>query len=880
MKKGLVIIITLLSFLQSSASHISGGELFYEYLGSGSSANSSKYKITIRLFSDCHPLEPLNTQVLEDEVVVIGIYKNNGLTLQSTVPLELQLPISKIELNTSTIPCLVNAPEVCFRIAIFTATVDLAVSADDYVLSWIRCCRPDNIANLSVTSGSGATYTTKIPGTATLPTGNNSSPEFAVKDAALVCQNKDFILDFGASDPDGDNISYSFCEAYSGGTVFDPDPGGPLGGGIPKKLELDSLPYKAPFSGSSPLGPLVRINPVTGKITGTAPATGRYVINVCATESRNGKVINVHRKDFILEVGNCDFAAAEPLPLSGVWCKDFAVKFSNNNTSSAIQSYHWDFGVPGAASDEAAPVYTYADTGVYTVKLTVQGVRGCLDEASTTIGVYPGFKPDFNLTGSCFQTPFVFKDQSTNNYGAINSWKWDFGDISTTSDVSAIQNPTYTYSDSGTRNVKLVVTNSKGCIDSITKPAEVKNVALLTLPFKDTLICSIDTLALYAAGTGTFTWTPAYNIINLTSSDPVVFPKQTTTYSVSVIDPGGCVNKDSVKVNVLNSITVNAGADTSICRTDSVTLRAEGSGLQYKWKPLSGLITNPAIKNPIARPDTTTTYIVTANLGKCEATDAIQVKVTPYPRALAGSDVTICYGNTTQLTANITGASFAWSPENSLVSSNTLTPVATPQLTTSYILTAHDTLGCPKPGSDTIIVTVTPPVNAFAGNDTVVIANQPLQLNASGGSSYAWTPASGMSDPSIANPVVILSAAYDSITYKVRVGAAGGCFAEDELKVKVFKTGPDIFIPTAFTPNSDGKNDILKPVPVGIKAFDYFRIYNRWGQMVYSTSTPGSGWDGTAGGKEQATGTYVFIAQATDYLGKPIFKKGTIVLIR
>ncbi|MEJ7682256.1 MAG: gliding motility-associated C-terminal domain-containing protein [Segetibacter sp.] len=338
--------------------------------------------------------------------------------------------------------------------------------------------------------------------------------------------------------------------------------------------------------------------------------------------------------------------------------------------------------------------------------------------------------------------------------------------------------------------------------------------------------------------------------------------------------------KDSIKVNVLTSVTVDAGADTSICRTDSITLRAASSGIKYRWTPLSGLISSSNIKNPIARPDTTTTYIVTANLGKCVATDAVRVKVTPYPQAHAGPDVTICYGNSTPLTANITGASFAWSPEISLLHSNTLTPVANPLSTTSYILTVHDTLGCPKPGSDTIVITVTPPVNAFAGNDTVVIANQPLQLNATGGSSYAWTPATGMSDPSIANPIVILSAAYDSIIYKVRVGAAGGCFAEDELKVKVFKSGADIFIPTAFTPNGDGKNDILKPVPVGIKAFDYFRIYNRWGQMVYSTSTFGNGWDGTVGGKEQATGTYVFMAQATDYLGKRIFKKGTIVLIR
>lgn len=880
MKKFVAYIVSLLYFLPASASHISGGELFYEYIGPGSSANSSKYKLTMRLFRDCHPADP-NVQLLDGEVVVVGIYHNGDSTLQSSVPLQLIRPIPEITLNTSSIPCLTSAPEVCFQVGLFTGEVELPASEDGYLLSWIRCCRRNNIANLSAATGIGATFTTSIPGTSILPAQHNSSPQFAIKDTALVCQNKNFTLDFGATDPDGDAITYYFCDAYTGGTINDPDPGGPGGNGIPGKLVLSPLPYKAPFSGSSPLGTGVTINAATGKITGKAPSTGSYVINVCATEWRNGRAINIHHKDFILEVGNCDFATAEPLPVSGAWCKDSTVRFSNNNTSSAIQSYHWEFGVPGATSDEAAPAYKYADTGVYTIKLTVNGVGGCVDTATTTIGFYPGFRPDFDVAGSCFQTPFVFKDKSTTaNIGIINSWAWNFGDPSGSADVSSAQNPTYTYSDSGTRNVKLVVTSSKGCIDSITRPIAVKNVAALTLPFKDTLICSIDTLALQAVGTGAFTWSPAYNIVNSTSANAFVYPKQTTTYVVSVTDEGGCVNKDSVKINVLDSITVDAGADTSICRTDSLKLTALSSGLQYHWSPLTGLITNPGIRNPIARPDTTTTYIVTANLGKCEATDAVRVKVAPYPQAAAGRDVIICYGSSARLSGSITGASFAWSPQNFLTNANTLTPVANPPSTASYILTVYDTLGCPKPGRDTAVVTVIPPVNAFAGNDTSVVANQPLQLNATGGNMYTWSPATGMDNPDIANPVVTLSAAYDSVVYKVRVGTDGGCFAEDEMKVKVFKTGPDIFIPTAFTPNGDGKNDVLKPLPVGIKTFKYFRVYNRWGQMVYSTSAIGSGWDGTFNGKEQATGTYVFMAQATDYLGKQISKKGTIVLIR
>ncbi len=96
----------------------------------------------------------------------------------------------------------------------------------------------------------------------------------------------------------------------------------------------------------------------------------------------------------------------------------------------------------------------------------------------------------------------------------------------------------------------------------------------------------------------------------------------------------------------------------------------------------------------------------------------------------------------------------------------------------------------------------------------------------------------------------------------------------------MYKTQPDIFIPTAFTPNNDGKNDILKPIPVGITRIDFFRIYNRFGQLIYETKEYLKGWDGNVAGTPQASGTYVFSAQGVDYTGKTIFKKGTVVLIR
>ena len=126
----------------------------------------------------------------------------------------------------------------------------------------------------------------------------------------------------------------------------------------------------------------------------------------------------------------------------------------------------------------------------------------------------------------------------------------------------------------------------------------------------------------------------------------------------------------------------------------------------------------------------------------------------------------------------------------------------------------------------------------------------------------------------------MLGAQYDSMTYKVKVGTSEGCYAYDDIKVTVFKTQPDIFVPTAFTPNNDGLNDVLRPKAVGMKQFNYFKVFDRWGVMVFNTTQEGQGWNGTYSGAAQPSGTYVFVAQGVDYVGKLITKKGTVVLIR
>jgi gliding motility-associated-like protein len=171
---------------------------------------------------------------------------------------------------------------------------------------------------------------------------------------------------------------------------------------------------------------------------------------------------------------------------------------------------------------------------------------------------------------------------------------------------------------------------------------------------------------------------------------------------------------------------------------------------------------------------------------------------------------------------------------------------------------------------------VRPKINAFAGRDTSVVIGQPLQFSGSGAPYFKWSPPTGLNRNDISNPIALLN---ESITFIMTAYTEEGCFATDTVKVKVFKTGPDIFVPNAFTPTG-GHNRIFRPIPVGISNFEFFRVYNRWGQLVYSTNEAGKGWDGTISGKMQDPGSFVWMVQGVDFTGKTVFKKGTMVLIR
>lgn len=857
-----LLIVVFLVCSVAEARHIAGGEMSYEYLGAGSGSNL-RYRITLKLYRDCY-----SGGAQLDGAAAITIYPSGSATPLRNLSVVLTRRVTT-QLTTAG-PCIDNPPVICYEIGYYIQEVELPISAGGYTVAYQRCCRIEGISNVTNSGNAGATYAATIPGTNILATApQNTSASFNAKDTVVICADNGFFYDFSASDVDGDELSYEFDFAFDGGSQTNPQPSQAAG------PPYNPINYAFPFSGGSPLGSKVTINPKTGVISGIAPSSGIYVITVVVVERKQGVVVNRHRKDLHIKVAPCSIAAATLDP-EYINCKDYTITIRNKSASSLINSYYWDFGAPGnrdTSRDEIA-TYTYADTGTYNVMLITNRGQDCSDTAFTTVRIYPKFIPKFSFLEGCKNVPIQFKDETKSNYGKVNYWKWTFGNPQFNPDTSAAQNPMYTYPTTGSYLVQLIVGASVGCRDTIENTINILDKPTIRLT-NDTLICSIDTLKLSAIGNGSFTWSPNYMINNLNVPDPLVSPDKPTMYYAKLTSAPGCENIDSVFVDVRTSVTVFAGNDTTICLTDSIQFKPITEGLQIEWLPPADF-KDPTQKNAVAFPKGTTTYTINVNLGKCGASDQIKVTTVPYPKIQAIADTFICFGNTLPLLA--TGAeTYRWFPANFVSNNSIANPIAAPRTSTAFIVAGYETKGCPKPSFDTVRVRVVPKVLANAGRDTSIVRGQPLQLTATGGTLYEWSPTTGLSDPSIPNPIATLN---NSITYIVKVFEPEGCFSLDTINVKVFQTDPDIFVPTAFTPNNDKKNDKLTPIPVGMKSLDFFRVYNRFGQLVFSTTTIGEGWDGRYNGQEQGNSTFTWYVQGTDYLGKTLFKKGTTTLIR
>ncbi|HXD77571.1 MAG TPA: gliding motility-associated C-terminal domain-containing protein [Puia sp.] len=295
-----------------------------------------------------------------------------------------------------------------------------------------------------------------------------------------------------------------------------------------------------------------------------------------------------------------------------------------------------------------------------------------------------------------------------------------------------------------------------------------------------------------------------------------------------------------------------------------------------------------------------TDFRVIVQSGVCPADTSSVSAVTyvnvPFPQATySPADTLICYNTPAFLRTTITiGTNYAWNHTNTITGIGndivtslpfTLTPTAKPLTTTDYVLSIENA-GCPNLLLDTFHVGVLPPILVNAGNDTSIVAGEPLQLNAisndttsPAGDSFVWSPDLGLNNPDIPNPIGIYAPETDSVRYFVTATSQYGCTGTGQVLVKIFKTAPDIFVPNAFTPTGP-TNNIFRPICVGIGSLSFFRVYDRWGQLVFATTRIGDGWDGRVNGHPEADGTFVWVVEGTSYTGKKVYHKGTMILVR
>lgn len=449
---------------------------------------------------------------------------------------------------------------------------------------------------------------------------------------------------------------------------------------------------------------------------------------------------------------------------------------------------------------------------------------------------------------------------------SINNGPWQPGNIFTGLTV-------------GVYRVK--VRDATGCIDSLDIP--------ITQLYPDFLISSTPIQPATCSGSpdGSVTINLAggknpyqYSLDGITFQNSNVFNLTAGSYTVFVKDNNNCTASQNIVIPLNNTVTLDAGADKTICEGKSVQLNTLSNANSFTWWPPLAL-DNASLQNPVANPVSTIKYYVTATTGICNRVDSVIVFVNPAPLANAGPDSTICFGRNIQLSGS-GGVSYFWSPASSL-NNNRLQNPTTINLpgNITYSLHVVDANGCNSLKKDDVVITVTKQAIVDAGRDTVLGIGQPFQLNANdvnmvGFTQYLWQPVYGLNNPQIANPIVNSD---KDITYTVEARTAIGCLATDQIKIRVYK-GPDIYVPNAFTPNGNSMNDLLKAFPVGIKDFHYFRIYDRWGTLIFSTTNSAIGWDGRIKGTEQPTATYVWMAEGVDYNGKTLRRKGSVIILR
>lgn len=284
-------------------------------------------------------------------------------------------------------------------------------------------------------------------------------------------------------------------------------------------------------------------------------------------------------------------------------------------------------------------------------------------------------------------------------------------------------------------------------------------------------------------------------------------------------------------------------------------------GSTYNWSPPATL-DNATISNPVATPLSQTTYIVTGNdSAGCLKSDTVTINVLPLFTATIDSTEAICIGEDAQL--NVTGGmTYAWSPPAGLSCADCPNPVASPRQSTDYHVTVSASGFC----NNDIVLKVSVTVNSLPDPGLLPAATisygSEVTFTPNGGMvEYDWTASNGWTCTGCPNPTV---APLITTTYTLTVTDVNGCKAEAQGTIEVLsECEGKFFIPTAFSPNGDGHNDKFRIIHPGDLNLIDFKVFNRWGEIVFETQDPNEGWDGFYKGDKQDLVVFAYYAQMT-----------------
>ena len=540
-------------------------------------------------------------------------------------------------------------------------------------------------------------------------------------------------------------------------------------------------------------------------------------------------------------------------------------------SSTSLKMWLWDFG-DGGKSTLQNPTHTYTSAGTYSVRLIAVDSNGFSDTAiqSISVGIAHRFANAGNDTIICNSSSGTLIKLNASG-GLHYSW----------TPITGLSNPSIFNPDAtilAPITYIVTVTDSFGCIDTDTI-----NIGLdvgFADAGNDTMVCIIDgkgSVSLNASGGINYLWTPSSGLSNPTIQNPVATIFSPTKYSVRVTNSRGCMEVDSITLDLKRFAKANK--DTSLCLENGIAvvgLFATG-GISYLWSPSSGL-NDATLANPTATINTSKTYIVTVkDASGCEDRDTVAILVKSIAINVIASPKTIqaCIGKEFQL--NATGAKYyKWFPPIGLDRDDIPKPKLIIAGSNSYIVTGTDSLGCTD--KDTIVVTgfEKPNIKASSDNSKADCIEKSALLSATGALSYSWTPAiycenSNAPSTKVRPPTTTV--------FTVKGIDANGCEGIDT--ITVFYEGKTVVrIPNAFTPNNDGVNDKIRPIIVCDFVMTEFSVFNRWGNQVFSSNDINKAWDGNSDGKPCDMNTYYYMIKGKNSKGEDVLLKGDITLIR